>query len=168
MGSITNFYATPVNGLQFLLGKQLPYVFIALLNFASLLCLAVLLFEVPVKGSFLALLLGSILYVFATTGLGLLMSSFMKTQIAAIFGTAIATATPAVNFSGFFAPVASLTGGAQVFSQVFPGSYFQQISLGTFTKSLGFGSLLHAFSMLVLLIFIYLALSLLLLKTQER
>jgi len=167
MGSITNFYATPVSGLEFLLGKQLPYVFIALLNFVSLLLLAVFLFQVPVKGSWLALLLGTVLYVFATTGLGLLMSSFMKTQIAAIFGTAIATATPAVNFSGFFSPVASLTGGAQVFSQVFPSSYFQQICLGTFTKSLGFASLVSAFTMLALLILIYLTLGLLLLKTQE-
>ena len=167
MGSITNFYATPVSGLEFLLGKQLPYVFIALLNFASLVCLAVFLFEVPIKGSFLALLLGALLYVFATTGLGLLMSSFMKTQVAAIFGTAIATATPAVNFSGFFSPVASLTGGAQVFSQIFPSSYFQLISLGTFTKSLGFVSLFNAFLMLAVLILSYLMLSLILLKSQE-
>jgi len=167
MGSITNFYATPVSGLEFLLGKQLPYILIALLNFAMLVLLAVFLFQVPVKGSWFALLFGTVLYVVATTGLGLLMSSFMKTQIAAIFGTAIATATPAVNFSGFFAPVASLTGGAQVFSQVFPSSYFQQICLGTFTKSLGFASLIDAFTMLALLILIYLTLGLLLLKTQE-
>lgn len=168
MGSITNFYATPVSGLEFLLGKQLPYIFIALLNFASLVFLAVFLFEVPIKGSFFALLLGAVLYVAATTGLGILMSSFMKTQIAAIFGTAIATATPAVNFSGFFTPVATLTGGAQVFSQVFPSSYFQQICLGTFTKSLGFGSLINAFAMLALLFLVYLILGLVLLKTQER
>lgn len=168
MGSITNFYATPVSGVEFLLGKQLPYVFIALLNFTSLLFLAVFLFDVPIKGSLLTLLLGTVLYVFATTGLGLLMSSFMKTQIAAIFGTAIATTVPAVNFSGFFTPVASLTGGAQVFSNIFPSNYFQQICLGTFTKSLGFDSLLNAFAMLALLIFIYLSLGLVLLKTQER
>jgi len=168
MGSITNFYATPVSGVEFLLGKQLPYVFLALLNFISLVMLAVFLFEVPIKGSMLALILGAVLYVFATTGLGLLMSSFMKTQIAAIFGTAIATTVPAVNYSGFFNPVASLTGGGQVFSQVFPGNYFQQICLGTFTKSLEFDALVNAFAMLALLIFVYLSLGLALLKTQER
>lgn len=168
MGSITNLYATPVSGLEFLLGKQAPYVLIALINFACLVLLAVLLFQVPIKGSALALFAGGLLYVIATTGLGLLMSSFMKTQIAAIFGTAIITTMPAVNFSGFFAPVASLTPGAQVFSQMFPSGYFQQISLGTFTKGLGFEALMFNFWMLALLILVYLLLALSLLKTQER
>ncbi len=168
MGSITNFYATPVRSLEFLLGKQLPYIVLALVNFGSLVLLAVLLFQVPIKGSVVALLVGGLLYVIATTGLGLLMSSFMKTQIAAIFGTAIITTVPAVNFSGFFSPVASLTPGAQVFSHIFPSSYFQQISLGTFTKSLGFDALIFNFVMLALLVLVYLALGLTFLKTQER
>ncbi len=168
MGSITNFYATPVTGLEFLLGKQFPYIIIALLNFMSLVILAVFLFDVPVKGSMFTLILGTVLYVSATTGLGLLMSSFMKTQIAAIFGTAIITVTPAVNFSGFFTPVATLTGGAQIFSQIFPSSYFQQICLGTFTKSMGFESLIYMLSMLLMLSLIYLALGMTLLRTQER
>ena len=168
MGSITNLYATPVSGLEFLLGKQFPYVVISLINFASLVLLAVFLFQVPIKGSAAALLVGGLLYVIATTGLGLLMSSFMKTQIAAIFGTAIITTLPAVSFSGYFAPVASLTPGAQVFAQIFPSSYFQQISLGTFTKSLGFEVLAFNFFMIALLILAYLVLGLILLKTQER
>jgi len=168
MGSITNFYATPVSALEFLLGKQFPYIIIALVNFASLVFLAVYLFQVPIKGSLTALMVGGLLYVIATTGLGLLMSSFMKTQIAAIFGTAIITTVPAISFSGFFAPVASLTPGAQVFSYIFPSSYFQQISLGTFTKSLGFDALMFNFYMIGLLIIIYLVLGLTLLKTQEQ
>jgi len=168
MGSITNLYATPVSGLEFLLGKQFPYVVIALINFASLVLLAVFLFQVPIKGSATTLLMGGLLYVIATTGLGLLMSSFMKTQIAAISGTAIITTVPAVSFSGYFAPVTSLTPGAQVFAQIFPSSYFQQISLGTFTKSLGFEALMYNFVMIALLILVYLVLGLILLKTQER
>jgi len=167
MGSITNLYATPVSGLEFLVGKQMPYVFIAMLNFFILALLAVFLFQVPIKGSFAALLLGTVLYVIATTGLGLMMSSFMKTQIAAIFGTAIVTTAPAINFSGFFSPVASLTGGGQIFSQIFPSSYYQQISLGTFTKSLGFTELSYNFLVLMILIIVYLLFSLVLLKSQE-
>ena len=168
MGSITNLYATPVSGLEFLLGKQFPYIIIALVNFATLVLLAVLLFQVPIKGSVTALMVGGLLYVIATTGLGLLMSSFMKTQIAAIFGTAIATTVPAISFSGFFAPVASLTPGAQVFSNIFPSASFQLIGLGTFTKSLGFEVLMSSFLAISLMIVIYLALGLTLLKTQEK
>ncbi|MDH3512265.1 MAG: ribosome-associated ATPase/putative transporter RbbA [Gammaproteobacteria bacterium] len=168
MGSITNLYATPVSGLEFLLGKQLPYIAIALLNLATLVLLAVFLFQVPIKGSMPALLLGALLYVTSTSGLGILMSSFMKTQIAAIFGTAIVTTVPAINFSGFFAPVTSLVGGAKVFSQIFPSSYFQHISLGTFTKSLRFEALVTDFLVLTLMIIVYLTLGLAFLKTQER
>ncbi len=168
MGSITNLYATPVSGLEFLLGKQFPYIIIALINFATLVLLAVFLFQVPIKGSVAALMVGGLLYVIATTGLGLLMSSFMKTQIAAIFGTAIATTVPAISFSGFFAPVASLTPGAQIFSNIFPSASFQLIGLGTFTKSLGFEVLMSSFLAISLMIVVYLALSMTLLKTQEK
>ncbi len=168
MGSITNLYATPVSGLEFLLGKQFPYIIIALMNFACFILLALLLFQVPIKGSVMTLLLGGLFYVIATTGLGLLISSFMKTQIAAIFGAAIITTTPAVNFSGLFSPVASLTEGAQIFSHSFPSHYFQQISIGTFTKSLRLEDLTQNFMILTLLIAVYLTLSLVFLKTQER
>lgn len=167
MGSIINLYATPVTGLEFLLGKQIPYVILALVNFASLMVLALFLFQVPVKGSFLALVVGALLYVIATTGLGLLISTFVKTQMAAIFGTAIITVLPAIEFSGFMGPVSSLSGGAWVMGHIFPSAYFQQISLGTFTKSLGFADLLVNYLALMGFIMVFLILGRAFLKTQE-
>ena len=167
-GSIVNLYATPVTGLEFLLGKQLPYIAIAFASFLSLLVLALLLFEVPLKGSFAALSVGAALYVTATTGFGLLVSSFMKTQIAALFGTAVLTIIPVIQFSGMFTPVSSLSGGPRIMGLVFPSTYFMQISLGTFTKALGFSDLAPHFWALVVIIAVYVALSLALLKTQER
>ena len=168
MGSITNLYATPVTGTEFLLGKQLPYIALAVLNFACLLALAIFLFDVPVKGGVAALLLGVVLYVASTTGFGLLVSTFMKTQIAAIFGTAILSVVPSVNFSGYLSPVSSLTGGARVIGQFFPSTYFQQISIGTFTKSLDLGDLAHNYAALIGFIIVFLVVSRLMLKTQER
>ena len=64
----------------------------------------------PLKGSFLTLLLGALLYVTATTAYGMLISAFTSTQIAALFGTAILTILPATQFSGMLVPVSSLTG----------------------------------------------------------
>jgi ribosome-dependent ATPase len=168
MGSIINLYATPVTELEFLLGKQLPYVTIAYISFLSLLALAVLLFQVPVKGSFPALAAGAFLYVVATTGFGLLMSSFVKTQVAAIFGTAVLTMLPVIQFSGLFTPVSSLSGGARVMGLLFPSTYFQRISIGTFTKSLEFHDLMLSFAALTAIVVVYLLLSLSLLRTQER
>ncbi|MCG8544927.1 MAG: ABC transporter permease, partial [Alphaproteobacteria bacterium] len=168
LGSITNLYVTPVTRFEFLFGKQLPYIALALLNFAILQLIALVLFGVPVKGSILALTVGALLYVTATTGFGLLMSTFLTTQIAALFGTAIITVMPALNFSGFMSPVSSLTGGGRVISYLFPSTYFQNISVGTITKALGFGDLGVNFVALALFAAAYLFVSIALLKGQER
>ena len=141
MGSITNFFATPVTRLEFLLGKQLPYMAIAYCSFASLIAMVLILFAVPMKGSWTALLLGGAVYVWATTGFGLLISAFVRSQIAAIFATAILVIVPTMNFSGFMTPVSTLGGGAKFMGLFFPAQYFQQISVGSFTKGLAFDEL---------------------------
>jgi ribosome-dependent ATPase len=167
-GSIINLYATPVTGIEFLVGKQLPYIAIAFASYLSLLALALALFDVPLKGSFAALSIGAALYVTATTGFGLLVSSFMKTQVAALFGTAVLTIIPVIQFSGMFTPVSSLSGGPRIMGLIFPSTYFMQISLGTFTKALQFSDLASHFWALAAIVAVYVALSLALLRTQER
>jgi len=167
MGSITNLYATPVTGLEFLLGKQLPYAVLAFVSFASLLLLGLGLFQVPVKGSLAALMVGAALYGVATTGFGLLLSTFVKTQVAAIFAAGILTTLPAMQFSGFLTPISSLSGSARVMGQVFPSTYFQQISLGAFTKALHFADLTMPLVALAALVVGYLLVTLARLKTQE-
>jgi len=141
MGSISNFRSTPVTRSEFLAGKQLPYVVIACMSFFTLLALSIVMFGVPVRGSMIALLAGVVLYVLTTTGFGLLMSSFLRTQVAAIFATAVITIVPAVNFSGMLTPVSALSGAGRVVGLTFPPAWFQQIGLGAFTKGLGFAEL---------------------------
>jgi ribosome-dependent ATPase len=167
LGSIANFYAAPASKAEFLLGKQLPYAAVALIQFAALTALAVLLFQVPIKGSILTLVLGGIIYVLASTGFGLLVSVFAATQTAAIFAAAIITILPAVQFSGMFVPVSSLTGTAAIASKIFPSTYFQSVSVGTFTKDLGMAALWPAIVSLAVIAMVYFALSVLLLKKQE-
>ena len=98
-------------------------------------------FRVPIKGSLAALTSAAVLYVVTTTGFGLLISAFTRTQIAALFGTAIATITPANQFSGLTDPVSSLEGAGRLIGQAFPMTYFLTISRGTFNKALGFRDL---------------------------
>jgi ribosome-dependent ATPase len=167
LGSIANFYAAPATRAEFLLGKQLPYLTVALIQFATLVALAVLLFQVPVKGSWLTLILGGIVYVLASTGFGLLLSVFASTQTAAIFAAAIIAILPAVQFSGMFVPVSSLSGGAWLAAKIFPSTYFQAISVGTFTKALGMPSLWRNVVALVAIATVYFVLCLLLLRKQE-
>ncbi len=141
LGSIINLYVTPVTRLEFLLGKQLPYIGIGLINYLTLIALAVFVFAVPIKGSLVTLTLAAALYLVTSTGLGLLMSSFTRTQIAALFGTAIATMLPAIQFSGMTTPVSSLEGAGAVLGQLYPTTYFMLVSRGTFAKALDLADL---------------------------
>lgn len=168
MGSIANMYVTPVTRLEFILGKQLPYILFAMVSFIIVLFMAIFLFQVPLKGSLLGLLLGALLYVSATTGLGLLISSFTKSQIAALFGVAITTMTPATQFSGLLQPVSTLEGSAYWIGTFYPTTYFLKISIGAFTKGLDFVALMPFLIQLSLFIPALLLLNVLLLKKQER
>ena len=168
LGSITNLYVTPVTRLEFLLGKQAPYVVLSLANFAILMLLALFVFHVPLKGSFLTLLLGVTLYVAATTGYGMFVSSFTQTQIAALFGTAILTVLPATQFSGMMTPVSSLTGFAALMGKAFPMTYFLRVSVGTFTKGLGFRDLYMYIAAVGVFVPIFTVLSLALLRKRQR
>ena len=168
LGSITNLYVTPVTRLEFLLGKQLPYVVLGMVSFFGLVAMAVFAFAVELKGSLLTLTIGALLYVTATTGLGLLMSTFTRSQVAAIFGTAIATTLPAIQFSGLTSPVSSLEGGAAVISQVYPMTYFLVVIRGTFNKALAFGDLYQQLIALAAFIPVLTVMSVLLLRRQEK
>jgi ribosome-dependent ATPase len=168
LGSIANFYAAPATRAEFLLGKQLPYVVVSLIQFASLVALAVLLFQVPIKGSLPTLLLGGVIYVLASTGFGLLISVFAATQTAAIFAAAIISILPATQFSGMFVPVSSLTGGAAILGKVFPSTYFQAISVGAFTKALGLRELWPNVVALAVIAAAFFSLSVALLTKQEK
>ncbi|HVN37315.1 MAG TPA: ribosome-associated ATPase/putative transporter RbbA [Myxococcota bacterium] len=168
LGSITNLYVTPVTRLEFLLGKQLPYVALAMLSYLSLVALAAFVFGVPVKGSFLGLTLGALLYVAATTAMGLVFSSFTNTQVAAVASAAILTMVPTISFSGLTRPVSSLEGPGAFVGQIFPASYFITLCRGAFSKGLAFHELLPQMLAIAMFVPAYLLISLALLRKQGR
>jgi len=167
LGSIINFYVTPVSRLEFLLGKQAPYVILAMINYVLLLIVALVIFRVPMTGDVLAMSLGAFLYVLCSTAIGLLFSVFMRSQIAAMFATALGTMLPAIQFSGLINPVSSLGGGAALIGTLFPTTHFVTIARGVFSKGLGFADLGPELWALAAAIPILLALCTLLLKKQE-
>jgi ribosome-dependent ATPase len=168
LGSIINFYVTPVTRLEFLIGKQLPYIALAMLNFLLLTLLAVTAFGVPLTGSFAALTAGTLLYVASATAFGLLISSFMRSQIAAIFGTAVLTILPATQFSGMLDPVSSLEGAGALIGQIYPTTHYLTIARGTFSKGLDLSDLGASFVPLLLAVPVLLGLCAALLRKQER
>jgi len=168
LGSITNFYATPVTRLEFLLGKQFPYIVVSMIGYFGLVLLATLLFGVPLKGSLMTLSFGALLFVSTTTGMGLLMSAFTRTQIAAMAGTAIFTLLPTISFSGLNEPVSSLEGAGSVIGAIYPATYFINISRGVFSKALTFADLSRDFAALAAAVAVITLLSMAALKKQER
>lgn len=167
-GSIANFHSTPISKLEFLVGKQVPYVAVGIVTFIVLLMMAFFVFNVPVKGSFGALAFGVLLYVFSTCGFGQLVSTFTRTQVAAVFATTILAVIPTVNFSGLLVPVSSLTGQGRVIGLMFPAAWFQPISVGTFTKALGYSDLWLNALVLGLFALGYLLAAQMVLQKQER
>jgi len=166
LGSIVNFYVTPVTRLEFLIGKQIPYVALAMLNFVLLTAFTIFAFRVPFTGSALAYTCGALLYVIAATAMGLLISTFMKSQIAAIFGTVLITLIPAIQFSGLIDPVSSLQGFGAAIGRIYPTTHFVTISRGTFSKALDFGDLWSAYLPLLLAVPVLLGLGAILLRKQ--
>jgi len=166
LGSITNFYVTPVTRLEFLLGKQIPYVGLAMLNFLMLTAFAVFVFRVPFTGSFLAYAVAAFLYVIVATAMGLVISAFMRSQIAAIFGTSLITLIPAVQYSGLTDPVSSLEGAGAMIGRIYPTTYFVTISRGAFSKALDFADLAGTMVPLFVAVPVLLALGTVLLRKQ--
>jgi ribosome-dependent ATPase len=166
-GSIANFHSTPITKFEFLFGKQLPYIAVAMISFILLVLLAVFLFRVPVRGSLTMLVIGTLFYVAATTGFGQLVSTFTRTQVTAVFATSILSIIPAANFSGLLVPVASLSGGGRLLGLGFPPAWYQPISVGAFTKALGFEQLWPNVLMLAGFFVLYLVAAQLILRKQE-
>jgi ribosome-dependent ATPase len=168
LGTITNFHAAPTSRVEYLLAKQLPYVAIGMVNFALHTTLAIHLFEVPLTGSAAALTLGALIYVLAGTGLGLMVSCFTKSQVAALLVTFIITLVPAFLYSGLLAPVSNISGVAKYVAQGFPAKYFLEIAVGTFSKGLGPADFVADYLTLAGFSAIFFATSVLLLTKQKR
>ncbi len=168
IGTIVNFYVTPSRRLEFLIGKQLPYVAITLANFVLMALIVANIFGVPMKGSALTLALAAFFYAFAATGYGLLIATFTSSQVAAVFATAILSMMPTFLFSGFLQPVSSLQGGAHVMGILWPTTYYMHASVGTFTKGLGFADITADILALSLFVPAFLAIAAFFLRKQER
>jgi ribosome-dependent ATPase len=168
IGSITNVYASPAGVSEYLLGKQLPYIAIGFVSFVALLALSAGLFGVIPNGSVIVLAIAALVYVFAATAFGLLVSGFVSTQVAAIYATSIATAMTAAHYSGFLFPASSLEGMGRWMGLGFPSLWFQIVSLGVFAKGLEASAFIPEFTILVGFGVLFLALARLAVHKQAR
>lgn len=167
-GTIINFYLTPMTRLEFIIGKQLPYLGLTCINYLTMLSLAIWGLDVPLKGSFLLLSSAALIYAMIATSIGFFYSVFTKSQISAIFLAMMGTLIPAMQFSGMVTPISSLEGVSQWISSVYPATHMITISQGIFNKSLGFESLSINFLFLGLNLVAILLCTMFFLQKQEK
>ena len=137
-GTIFNFYASPVYRWEILLGKALPYIVVAFLDYLMIYAMSIWLFQVRFIGDFWVLSSAALLYSICSIGIGLLISVLTRTQLAAMLITFLSTMTPAFNYSGFMTPVSSMDATGQFIAHLIPATYFMGIVRGTYLKGLGF------------------------------
>jgi ABC-2 type transport system permease protein len=137
IGTLEQIMVTPIRPLEFILGKTIPYMMIAIFELVIISVVAVLWFEVPMRGSFVILLAGSLLFVAGVLGVGLLISTISNTQQQAMV-IAFFFIQPAITLSGFGFPISSMPPVLQWFTYLDPLRYYLVVLRSTFLKGIGF------------------------------
>jgi ABC-2 type transport system permease protein len=136
IGTMEQILVTPIRPLELMLGKTIPFVIISLLEVAMVTALGILWFEVPFRGSFLVLLLGTMAFLFNSVGLGLLISTVSSTQQQAMMAGNLFL-TPAILLSGLIFPIANMPVFFQYLTYLNPLMYFVIVTQGIFLKGAG-------------------------------
>lgn len=136
-GAIYNIASSTVTRLEFLLGKLLPVVGISMLDAVVLWLTVTYYFGVEFRGSLPVLAFAILLYVVATSGLGLLVSAAVRTQQAAIIITTMTAVIVAIQFAGLFVPLDSAEITNRVIAKLFPAGYFLPVVRGVYLKGAG-------------------------------
>jgi ABC-2 type transport system permease protein len=137
-GTIFNLYCSPTKRWEIIVGKAVPYISVAFLDYFLIFLLSIFVFQVRFVGNFLVLTVAALLYITCCIGLGLVISVFCKTQVAAMLITFVGMMTPSMLFSGMMTPISSMDRSAQIISRFIPASYFMGMARGVFLKGLGF------------------------------
>lgn len=167
LGSIFNFLSSPATRTEFVVGKLLPYAVIGFADALILGALAVVLYHVPFKGSLALYCVGSALFVIATASIGLLVSSFARSQFGAIVVAMIVAMVPAFLYSGLLIPVQNMDTSAQVMAHLFPAMFFHDIVIAAYLKARPFRAMVPDLGVLVLFIVVYLGAGIALTRRRE-
>jgi ABC-2 type transport system permease protein len=133
-GTMEQILVSPVHSYQIILGKVLPYIFLAFIIGMVILLIGIFLFSVPFKGSVLLLLVLSTLYIVTALSLGLMISTIAQTQQVAMMMALIITLLPTFMLSGFIFPIASMPRLLQYITYLIPAKYYLFIARGIILK----------------------------------
>ncbi|MCJ7704654.1 MAG: ABC transporter permease [Desulfobacterales bacterium] len=136
MGTLEQIMVTPIRSWELVLGKTLPFALIGFIDVVMIALIGVFWFEVPLRGNPLVLLLGSLLFLMSSLGIGLFISTISTTQQQAQISTFFFM-NPAFILSGFAFPLENMPQWLQYLTYINPLRYFLVIIRGTFLKGVG-------------------------------
>lgn len=136
-GTMEQLISTPIRAPELILGKLIPYWLIGLLNLAMTVVMSVFVFDVPVKGSYLLLLLFALVFLFVVSSQGMMFSIIFKNQVISSQVTLASTFLPTINLSGFVFTIASMPLWLQIITYIVPAKYFIIGMRGIFLKGIG-------------------------------
>lgn len=136
-GTLESLISTPISSLELILGKLLPYVVVGLADLALVVGAGVLIFEVPFRGSYVTLLLVSLVFLAGTLSWGLLISVISKSQLQASQIAVLSAFLPSFLLSGFIYPIENMPPALQVITYIVPARYFVEILKGLFLQGVG-------------------------------
>jgi ABC-2 type transport system permease protein len=139
-GSIQQIFVSPLPPWAFIVGKLVPYSVIAFGELLLILLAVRFWFAVPLAGSVWLFLLAGMPYVISTVAIGLVISTFTRTQLSAMLAALMLTMMPAFIFSGFLWSTYTMPGPLQFYSRLFPAHHFVVITRGVFSRGAGLGA----------------------------
>jgi ABC-2 type transport system permease protein len=143
LGNLEVLMTSPLRPSELILGKMLPYGIISLVVIALTILTGVAVFHVPFRGSAVQLLGQSLVFLLATLGMGLLISTIAKTRAVAYFISLLTTLLPTFILSGFIFPVESMPWPLQGVSFLIPSTHFLIILRAILLKGVGGGAVWH-------------------------
>ncbi len=138
LGTMEILLVSPLNPLQIIVGKVVPYFFISLINYIIIIILAKYVFLVPITGSIILLILESVLFLLTSLSLGILISTISNNQQTALMISISALMLPAIILSGYIFPVENMPLPLQVISNIIPAKWFIIIVRGIMLKGVSF------------------------------
>jgi ABC-2 type transport system permease protein len=165
-GTMETIRSLPINAIELLLGKAIPYFFITLADVLISVLLGQVLFDVVMEASFWLMILASSLYIFVGLALGLLISTVTKSQLLANQGAILLTYLPSLLLSNFVFPITNMPKVLQLVTYIVPATYYIDILSGIYLKNLGFFHLWQSFAVLAFMFMLLAAMNMLILKRE--
>ncbi|MDP2089681.1 MAG: ABC transporter permease [Flavobacteriaceae bacterium] len=137
LGTMEILLVSPLKPFQVIIGKVVPYIFLAVINAIVIVLLSIFIFKMPVQGSLFLLAMESILFIITSLSLGILISTIAATQQTAMMISLMGLMLPVILLSGFIFPIASMPAPLQVISHIIPAKWFIIIIKGIMLKGVG-------------------------------